>query len=76
MAASVFSRSRVERASRQRAAQKLIAIELNRMLVQRCERLRDRETVVRGQSVNALVDDLVMIHGVEHTFASTNRKVS
>jgi hypothetical protein len=34
----------------QRAAQKLIAIKLDRMLVQGCERLRNSETVVRGNA--------------------------
>src|SRR5262249_8295058 len=46
----------------QRTAQKLIAVKLNRMLVQGRERLRNRETMVRGKGAHTLVDEV--IHGV------------
>src|SRR5262249_59371996 len=45
----------------QRTTQKLIAVKLNRMLVQGRERLRNRETVVCGKGAHTLVDEV--IHG-------------
>src|SRR5215467_15222304 len=45
----------------QRTTQKLIAVKLNRMLVQRRERLRNRETMVCGKGAHTLVDEI--IHG-------------
>src|SRR5215471_115337 len=58
----------------QRTTQKLIAVKLNRMLVQGRERLRNRETMVRGKGAHTLVDEV--IDGAERTTAITSRKVS
>src|SRR5215831_3677374 len=43
----------------QRTTQKLIAVKLNRMLVQRRERLRNRETMVCGKGAHTLVDEVI-----------------
>src|SRR5499433_3459839 len=45
----------------QRTTQKLIAVKLDRMLVQGRERLRNRESMVRGKGAHTLVDEV--IHG-------------
>jgi hypothetical protein len=44
-------------------AQKLIAINFDRMPVQGHQRLRNRETVVCSKGAHALVDDLAVVHG-------------
>jgi hypothetical protein len=47
----------------QRTTQKLIAVKLNRMLVQGRVHLVDRAVVHPGNGVDALVDEFVVIHG-------------
>src|SRR5215472_12757532 len=56
----------------QRTTQKLIAVKLNRMLVQGRERLRNRETMVRGKGAHTLVDEV--IHGAN--LGLSHRKIN
>src|SRR5215813_15208479 len=57
----------------QRTTQKLIAVKLNRMLVQRRERLRNRETMICGKGAHTLADEV--IHGASLRFVAPYDKL-
>ena len=56
----------------QRTTQKLIAVKLNRMLVQGRERLRNRETMVRGKGAHTLVDEVILGASLGLSHRTTN----